>query len=1112
MKINVLTCRLLLGASCFVPVTLHAADGTWNVDSDGNWSDTGNWDSGTVADGTDFTATFDDVITADRTVTLDTVRTIGNITFSDTSHHLTISADNTLTLDNTGGKPSIDVVDEELTIPGVIAGTTGLEKVGNGLLNLNGSNTFSGGVDLAAGVIRMQSATNDASLLGVAGNTLTFTGNATLRTQADGQYDLPQNITINGGVTGTLAGAFGERIFVGGVLAGSGTLVVDGGSAGFHVHCQSGIDTFTGPVEILGNSGHGYLRVANLVDSANTITLGRANGTNSAGYLEYTSGATAPLVLNSRQFVVQDRWTNTTSDRITGIRNNAATANTITVNTDLLVTSSNNALIGFGGGNTGDNTFAGAIPDVGGGGTLGVVKRGGGKWILSGANTYEGNTTIVNGTLEIGGAGQLGGGTYAGNISNTDGSPSPFIVNSSASNTFSGVISGDAELIKDGAGTLFLTNANTYTGDTTVDGGTLSLGDGTNSSELDDFSTLSAATGAVLDLNYVGTDTVLSLNLGGSAAAAGTWGATGSGAANIDNTFFTGTGVINNLGGDTSALGVAFWDGGDVDIVTDGDASSGGGNGTWDATILNWDSGTVAHVAWPDTTASTAIFGGSTGTVTLDADMNIGTMNIIVPNGGGSGYNIGDTAEDNTLTFGGAATINVTATGSGSRNDHRIRAGIAGAPTINVIKRNNNGAFFALEPPAGVTQNVGTLNMDNSVLGSNSQLRLGGASSGNVVDQVTWTGGNGGHQMQLRKQGTGGPDATDWTVTQDIKLHGSVGGNNGRIIVDEGTLTFSGTDNTISHSIEVEDGGRMVVQGNWRIHDENEDFRVKSGGIVAPGASVGTATFNWNSSRGNPAVGLVDLQAGSTYEWEVGAGSTDTIALTEPVANGEAQLVVASGSTLEVIDAGGSPSVSDQLTVFTYDPGVVTPDTATLNANMTIDLSGTTWTGTPSFVNDGAGTIYVTGISSGGAPSPYDSWESANSLVGGPGVDEEGDGLVNLLEFGFGTDPNVFDNASLNPDGSVNGTPIAQASGGGGGVTFDYVFVRRDDHGTSGSVSYTVQFSGDLVTFHNSGVAPTFVADSTDDPAYEVVSIPYPAVLPDLKKARFARVLVEQVP
>ena len=98
---------------------------------------------------------------------------------------------------------------------------------------------------------------------------------------------------------------------------------------------------------------------------------------------------------------------------------------------------------------------------------ISLSKAGAGKWMLTGANTYTGNTTIADGTLEIRGAGQLGGGTYAGNISNTDTTPSPFTFDSSANQTLSGVISGGMELIKDGVGTLSLTNANTYTGNTT---------------------------------------------------------------------------------------------------------------------------------------------------------------------------------------------------------------------------------------------------------------------------------------------------------------------------------------------------------------------------------------------------------------------------------------------------------------------------------------------------------------------------------------------------------------------------------------------------------------------------------------------------------------------
>ena len=138
----VLVGALLLAAG----PTAFAADGIWSADVDGNWSDIANWNSGAgpVADGADFTATFDDVITDDRTVTLDTLRTIGNITFNDTSHHLTISGGNTLTLDTTGGTPTINVADEVLTISSVIAGNDGLLKSGNGEFRPRGANTFTG--------------------------------------------------------------------------------------------------------------------------------------------------------------------------------------------------------------------------------------------------------------------------------------------------------------------------------------------------------------------------------------------------------------------------------------------------------------------------------------------------------------------------------------------------------------------------------------------------------------------------------------------------------------------------------------------------------------------------------------------------------------------------------------------------------------------------------------------------------------------------------------------------------------------------------------------------------------------------------------------------------
>ncbi len=158
--------------------------------------------------------------------------------------------------------------------------------------------------------------------------------------------------------------------------------------------------------------------------------------------------------------------------------NNGTASNTITINTDLAVTAAGNKILTLGGSNTGANTFVGKIVD-GTDAAISLAKADSGTWILSGVNTYTGATSVSGGTLEIGGAGQLGSGSYAGAIAIAAGKT--FKYNSSAAQTLSGIIgtTGIAGiLVKDGAGTLTLTNANIYTGATTVSGGKLLLGEG----------------------------------------------------------------------------------------------------------------------------------------------------------------------------------------------------------------------------------------------------------------------------------------------------------------------------------------------------------------------------------------------------------------------------------------------------------------------------------------------------------------------------------------------------------------------------------------------------------------------------------------------------------
>jgi hypothetical protein len=146
------------------------------------------------------------------------------------------------------------------------------------------------------------------------------------------------------------------------------------------------------------------------------------------------------------------------------------------------------------------------------------------------------------------------------------------------------------------------------------------------------------------------------------------------------------------------------------------------------------------------------------------------------------------------------------------------------------------------------------------------------------------------------------------------------------------------------------------------------------------------------------------------------------------------------------------------------------------------------------------------------APSAiYSSWAGGSFsnafTTTDPDQNQDGDAMSNMMEFAFGTDPTVSDGGSLAIDGSAHGLPVLMEASGS---ILDLVFVRRDDHGTSGSLSYTAQFSSDLGIFYDSAVSPTMVSDSSADSDYEVVKVAFPTMLPNGKQARFGRIMVSQ--
>jgi len=148
-------------------------------------------------------------------------------------------------------------------------------------------------------------------------------------------------------------------------------------------------------------------------------------------------------------------------------------------------------------GNTGATTFAGSLAGSGK-----LTKSGKATLTLSGDNTYTGPTIVSAGTLkngvanalsagtiltvggmgavyDLGGfdqriAGLTGGDAATGTVTSS-GAAATLTIDTAAAHEYAGVLTGDLSLTKTGAGTLTLSNHNTYLGETKIVSGTLRL-------------------------------------------------------------------------------------------------------------------------------------------------------------------------------------------------------------------------------------------------------------------------------------------------------------------------------------------------------------------------------------------------------------------------------------------------------------------------------------------------------------------------------------------------------------------------------------------------------------------------------------------------------------
>ena len=443
----------------------------------------------------------------------------------------------------------------------------------------------------------------------ISGNTLTFGTNAMTGLTLD--YGATAEI-FNGGSDDTIAGylnlgpddggnlAPGSGVLtVSAVIGGTGSLTVPSGNSG--VVALSAANNFSGDVVV--NDGA-------ILQLQNSQSLG-------AGSLTLNNGAMLQLRSDSGATFFG-------GDNLQGLGNA-----TVTLDVDRLTGSGVGQTIGFAshGFNVGDSTLN-----------------------FTGSHGYA----LSLGSLT---------GVYAG----------PLTLNAATANAYIASVLGGAnitQLIKNGADAVFLSGASSYVGGTTVNAGVLEFqasASGASSSlqvaggaacRVDsDFPVLADSASVSINANgqlFLANGVNLAVNslaLGGVSQAAGSWGSSSSSAANKNNAYFSGPGVL--------------W----VGVPPPSPVSPTGLNATPgnEQAVLNWavSSGAMGYNVKRSTTSG--------GEVTI--------ANVMVNN-----------FTDSNLTNGTTYYYEVSATNSGGESANSTQVAVLPEPVVNLINNDALGA------------------------------------------------------------------------------------------------------------------------------------------------------------------------------------------------------------------------------------------------------------------------------------------------------------------------------------------------------------------------------------------------------------------------------------
>jgi autotransporter-associated beta strand protein len=842
---------------------------------------------------------------------------------------------------------------DALTYSGLIAGTGSLTQAGLGILTLPGSNTYTGGTTILAGTLQVG---NGGSGEFLASPSVSLSSGAAL---VFSQSDAP---TYSGIISGsgnlTQAGPglltlLGSNTYSGSTTISGGTLQVGNGGSGASIGGSSSLlnngslvfsgsdnPTFGGAISGSGDLTQAGSGVLTLLGS-NTYA---GNTTISAGTLQLGNGGSGASIGN----------TNSVLD--------------------------NSSLVFF---HSDGVTF---LPAISGSGNL--TQAGSGVLTLLGNNTYSGSTTVSGGTLQVGNGGS---GEFLASPSVSLSNSAALVFNQSDVQTYGGVISGVGNVTLTGTGGLLtLLGSNTYTGNTTVSGGTLQIGSG--------------GSGAFLASPSVSLSNSAALVF--SQSDSQIYGGVISGSGNV---MLTGSGLLTLLGSNTYS-GTTTISGGTLQVgngiaaatlgtgaVTDNSALVFNlpGASTFGGAISGKGSLTLAGTGLLTLLGSNTFTGGtmiSTGTLQLGNGGTSGSLTSGVALGSG-GALVLDRADNVSMNF--------TLSGPG---------GLWKTGSDTVTLTGNSTSFTG---PVSVVQGqlvlAGPANIGATTVSSGGTLQFSGASFNLGFTGVSaQTGGlvqfqsaniSGGYLAGLGKYVLAGSTATTFNSVTNyatLQQNGPAVFNN---VINDGLITASGGlqlvngKNDISGVIILSgtntvsqwggNQGLMTIQGGSLLNNENGPLTSAGGGVITinSGGTLNADSFSQGASlnlrdslliNNGTVIGTTNVGYGATAS---GSGSFGLINLSNsgaiavsPAASPQSPGVVITNGLIVGSGVLAAPAT------------IAATATVMPNANLTLTLAGNL-SGTGQLIETGSGKLVLSGSNtySGGTDVYSGTLEVINS-------------------------------------------------------------------------------------------------------------------------------------